>query len=44
MAGHEARKSKGGCDRRSEVREGYGRIIPKDMVELAQGGTDGTDK
>ena len=40
MAGHEARKSKGGCDRRSEAREGYDRKMPKDMAGLDQGRTD----
>ena len=29
----EARKSKGGCDRISEAREGYDRIMPKDMTD-----------
>ena len=33
-------KSMGGCDRRSEAREGYGRMMPKDMAELDQGRTD----
>ena len=40
MAGKRHKKSKGGCDRRSEAREGYGRIMPKDMAELDQGRTD----
>ena len=28
------------CHRRSEAREGYGRIMPKDMAELDEGRTD----
>ena len=40
MAGNEARKNKGSCHRRSEAREGYGMIMPKNIAELEQGRTD----
>ena len=40
MARKEARKSRVGCDRRTEAWEGYGRITPKEMAELDQGRTD----
>ena len=36
----DARKSKGGCGKKSKAREGYGRAMPKDMTELDQGRTD----